>query len=64
MAPPDMPSADFTYIRDAIIYATKPYDYSDEVESSDGYLVTTYNMASPQTQVPDYLHSHALPSHI
>lgn len=64
MAPPDMPSADFTYIRDAIIYATKPYDYSDEVESSDGYLATTYNMASPQTQVPDYLHSHALPSHI
>ena len=63
MAPPYIPSADFTYIRDAIIYATKPYDYSDEVESSDGYLATAYNMASPQTQVRDYLHSHAFPSY-
>lgn len=62
MAPPDRPSADFTDIRDAIVYATKPYDYSDEVGPSDGYLTTSYNMASPLTQVRDYLHSHALPS--
>lgn len=64
MAPPDIPSADFTYIRDAIVYATKPYDYSDEVEPSDAYLATAFSMASPQTQVPDYLHSHALSSYI
>ncbi|KAI4265153.1 MAG: hypothetical protein L6R38_009620 [Xanthoria sp. 2 TBL-2021] len=61
MAAPETPSADFTYIKNAIMHAIKPYDNLEEIEHKDKFVAMSYNMASSQPRVVDYPHSLAHP---
>ncbi|KAI4241759.1 MAG: hypothetical protein L6R42_011188 [Xanthoria sp. 1 TBL-2021] len=57
MAAPETPSPDFTYIKNAIMHAIKPYDNLEEIEYKDKFVAISYNMASSQPRVVNYPHS-------
>ena len=43
---PETPSADFTYVKNAIMHAIKPYDNFEEIDNKDKFTAILYNMVS------------------